>query len=297
MTGAGGPELAQGARATMLPGRMRAFLRITSRLIEKIRINAVHQEIRDGRAFWVKRRRGTAGPILATANGFFRAVGSPTRAFQDPEAWLAWETHTFTMLHDAEGFTAGAEAPQTFWAETLPGVNLTVPLDAGTITPAMTAAAGRELRRAHACYSPLAERSWSHGDPHLGNFLYDARTDRARLIDFEVRHLRSISPDLCHADDLAAFLQDLAGRVQRPLWLPCAHAFLDTYDRPEILALAAPLLRLPDAPLPRLWWRIRTSFLPLRELAERLEALPAPREEPRIANSPGPIPMLSPRLS
>lgn len=277
---------------------MRAFLRITSRLIEKIRINAVHQERRDGRAFWVKRRRGTAGPILAAANGFFRAAGSPTRAFQDPKAWLAWEVSTFSMLHGAEGFTAGAEAPRTFWAEALPGVNLTEPLDAGTITPAMTAAAGRELRRAHACRSPFTEEPWSHGDPHLGNFLYDARTDRARLIDFEVRHLRSISPDLRHADDLAVFLQDLAGRVRRPLWRLCANAFLDAYDRPEILSLAAPLLRLPDAPLPRLWWRIRTSFLSVQELAERLEALsgvitapplPASQEEPRIANSSKPI--------
>ena len=34
-----------------------------------------------------------------------------------------------------------------------------------------------------------------HGDPHAGNFMYDAESNRARLIDFEVMHHLSLPAD------------------------------------------------------------------------------------------------------
>lgn len=240
-------------------------------LVERIKINATSKEMRDGRTVWIKRRRWTSAPILACANRFFALTGSRVHALDNPAAWQRWEIGCFTQLH-GDGFRAFAEGDCAVGVDEMPGINLTEPLDAGTLTPRMVAAAARELRRAHALECREFGGAWSHGDPHFGNFLYDAATDRARLIDFEVMHDRSLSADARHADDLLVFLQDLVSRISAEKWLPSAHAGLAAYDRPEIVALLRPQLTLPRG-RPRLWWMVRTTFMPHRELARRLDAL------------------------
>jgi hypothetical protein len=71
---------------------------------------------------------------------------------------------------------------------------------------------------------------------------------------------------------LLVFLQDIVGRVSAAAWLPLATAFLDAYDRPEVVARLTPRLVLPRG-IPRLWWAVRTSYLPGPELSRRLELL------------------------
>jgi hypothetical protein len=75
-----------------------------------------------------------------------------------------------------------------------------------------------------------------------------------------------------HADDLLTFLQDVIGRVSADAWLTLAAAFLNGYDRREIVARLGPRLILPRG-IPRLWWAVRTTYLPGAELALRLELL------------------------
>jgi hypothetical protein len=94
------------------------------------------------------------------------------------------------------------------------------------------------------------------------------------LIDFEVMHDPTLSEEERHADDVLVFLQDMAGRIAAERWLPCAEAFLAAYDRPEILARLQPALRrLPAWGFARLWWAVRTTFLPRAELCRRFRAL------------------------
>ena len=157
-------------------------------------------------------------------------------------------------------------------AQEIPGVNLTTHLDSGTMTPRMAAAAARELQRAHASACDELDGAWSHGDPHIGNFVYDAVTDRARLIDFEVMHHRSLSAEERHADDMLVFLQDMVGRIRADHWLPCASAFIEAYAKREIIALMARRLVVPRG-FPRVWWAVRTSWLPRAEMHRRLEML------------------------
>ncbi len=58
----------------------------------------------------------------------------------------------------------------------MPGVNLTRHLDDGSITEEMAAAAARELApRTRRLTRSFSGGAWSHGDPHLGNFIYDER--------------------------------------------------------------------------------------------------------------------------
>ena len=70
-------------------------------LVDRIKINALTRETRDGRPVWIKRRRAAAGPILTLANRFFDAVGNPVQALrditgqslpEDPTTWRNWHS-------------------------------------------------------------------------------------------------------------------------------------------------------------------------------------------------------------
>jgi hypothetical protein len=241
-------------------------------LAERIRINSITRETRAGRRLWIKRRRRSARLILACANRFFRLAGNPVQALADLPAWQRWEVECFLKMH-GKHYHAFAEGTLAVAAEEVPGVSLAHHLDHATLTLEMTAAAARELRRCHetTCVA-FGDEGWSHGDPHAGNFLYDAAEDRARLIDFEVMHDPALPASERHTDDLLVFLQDIVGRVPAEAWLPLALSFLDAYERPEIVARLVPRLMLPRG-IPRLWWAVRTTYLPGAALAHRLELL------------------------
>lgn len=240
---------------------------------ERIKINELKREWRDGRAVWIKRRRRSAPPVLAAANLFFRLAGARVRAIEHAPRWQRWEVDCFRELH-GDSFHAWTEGACAVAAEAMPGFPLARELDAGRLTRAHAAAAGRELRRAHEAHCVAFGDAWSHGDPHTGNFVYDPHEDRARLIDFEVMHHAWLSADDRQTDDLLIFLQDVIGRIHPRQWLPVACAFLEGYDRDEIIARLPAQLTLPRG-LPRLWWAIRTSYLPTPEIERRLDSLSA----------------------
>lgn len=240
---------------------------------ERIKINELTREWRDGRLMWIKRRRRIAPPVLAAANLFFRLAGARVRAIEHAARWQQWEVECFHELH-GDHFEAWSEGVCAVVAEAMPGFPLARELDAGRLTPACAAAAGRELRRAHETPAAGFGGAWSHGDPHTGNFVYDPHEDRARLIDFELMHDPAWSADARQTDDLLIFLQDVLGRVVPGEWLPIASAFLDGYDREEITARLPARLQLPCG-IPRLWWAIRTSYLPAPEIERRLDSLRA----------------------
>jgi hypothetical protein len=250
---------------------MSPLLTAASCLAERIKVNTMRRETRDGRPFWIKRRRRSALFTLACANQFFRLADNPVRALASPPEWQRWEVKCFHRLHGDE-FRAFAAGTHGVAAEELPGTPLALHLDRHTLTPPMVAAAARELRRAHEMTCPELPGGWTHGDPHTGNFLHDDDTGRARLIDFEVMHDPAVPAAERRADDLLVFLQDLVGRATREQWLPLASAFLEGYDDDETIARLLPRLILPRG-IPRLWWAVRTSYLPGAELAHRLELL------------------------
>jgi hypothetical protein len=240
--------------------------------IDAIRINTHSRETRDGRVFLVKRRNRASGFVMRLAQGFFRLANNPARVLADAAEWQRWEVECFELLNGG-AFRAFAEGGAVF-AEVLPGKSLSDHLDARTLTPAMLAAAAGELRRAHALRSEAFDGPWSHGDPHLGNIIYDGAAGRARLVDFELMHDRALFPNERHADDLLIPLLDMAGRIERPLWLPCALALVTNYGRPEILARLHEWLRVPCG-WERLWWAVRTSYMGTDELEARLAELRA----------------------
>jgi tRNA A-37 threonylcarbamoyl transferase component Bud32 len=239
--------------------------------IDRVRVNQSTRTQRAGRPIVMKKRRGfVAWPLLSAANIFFRAVENPVRTLVTARDWCAWEIESFLRLHGPE-FESGAEADGAVWMHILPGESLEHHLVARTLTPAMLAEAGRELRRAHALPCAFHGAAWSHGDPHTGNFVHDGT--RARLIDFEMRHLRGLTEAERHADDLLVLLQDVCGRCAADDWLPLAAGWLEGYaPSPEIRTRLRAKLHVPRG-LPRFWWAVRTTWMPRPELERRIGAL------------------------
>ena len=77
---------------------MSRILSSAGALVDRIKINAVSREWREGRAVWIKRRRWTAAPIMACANHFFRLAGNPIQAIDKLAAWQRWEVDCFLRL-------------------------------------------------------------------------------------------------------------------------------------------------------------------------------------------------------
>ncbi len=251
---------------------MSQFLSAAGSLVDTIKINALSREDRGGRTFWIKRRRWAARPIMGCANGFFRLARNPIRALTETTEWQRWEVDCFLQLHGDhfQAFTDGACAVA---AEEVPGRSLSQHLNSGTLSEAMFVAAGIELRRAHEMSSDHFHGSaWSHGDAHAGNFIYEEAADRARLIDFEVKHHWRWSAHERHSEDLLAFLQDIAGRIAPGQWLPSAHAFLGAYARPEVISALRRKLVVPGG-FARIWWAVRTTYMAPAELRRRIAAL------------------------
>ena len=121
--------------------------------------------------------------------------------------------------------------------------------------------------------SALPSKPWSHGDARLANFLFDPVENRARLIDFEVRHAAALSSDQRHADDLLVFLQDLMGRLPDERWLPAALRFVNAYGGREPIDALKNRLVVPRFGFSRLWWAIRTRYTPRAKLVQRTEML------------------------
>ncbi len=258
---------------------MANLIKVTGSFIDAIRINEIGREWRDGRVFWVKRRRGWSNAVIYCANAFFAAVGNPVVVWSDPRDWQRWEIESYRLLHEAEGYCAFADGDTAVWAEQLPGTALERPALSGDLTEAMLAAAAMELKRAHGIPCQPLGGGWSHGDPHLGNFIYDDATSRARLIDFEVAHRTGLPEAQRHADDLLVILQNLMGYTDARGWLAAATCFLENYREGDSdsagQAAIATLRRRLETPrgIDRIWWAIRTDYIPTQDRTGRIAAL------------------------
>jgi hypothetical protein len=251
--------------------RLRELSEAANQAINRIKINSITLEIRQGKPMWVKRRRWGSEVIAGQANLFFRLAQGRVHVWVDPKKWQRWEIYCFRLLQEPR-FCAYAEGPRTVCMDAIPGMHLCEHLKRGTLTMRALEAAGRELCRAHEMWCSEFDDWWSHGDPHLDNVIYDTPSERARLIDFEAVHDQSLPAVVRHADDLLVFLQDLVCRVSSEQWLPFALCFINAYGRSEVVTELTRLLFVP-AGLPGLWWKLRTENFERQRLVRRVDAL------------------------
>jgi hypothetical protein len=220
---------------------------------------AINQTIPTEAGLVKRRRRGRAW-IIAVGNVYLRLSHSRILMFPSTAAWQAWECESYHVLHGGGCERLGRDA---LLVQRLPGQSLLSFLQAGTLTHAMLIGAAHELRRAHAL-------SWTHGDPHLTNILYDGT--RAYLIDFETQHTASIAFQERCADDLLVILLDLMGRESSEQWQEWSTALISGYDDPGVLSALAERLHMPKG-FELVLWKSRTHYLPQAQLAQRIAQL------------------------
>lgn len=231
---------------------------VATRLVEAIAINSIAEKTRRKRAVIVKRRNIHSEQLADLTNLYFRVADIPIRFWSKVEDWQRWEIDCFNMLN-GDAFRAYASGPRTVIADKLPGESLWEHLNRGTLTRRMLIAAACEFRRAHQFWNDEFRGRWSHGDASITNVIYDASNHRARLIDFEIYHEKSLSAAARQADDLLVFLLDLVGTVSTRHWIPFAMTFLEAYGDAEVIAQLRTQLDLPGG-LAWIWWGVRTNF-------------------------------------
>lgn len=239
--------------------------------VESLKINSITEKARRNRRVVIKRRNVYGEPAADLINFYFRAAGIPIRYLSDVREWRRWEAHCFQMLN-GDRFRAKVTDSRTVTLDKLPGENLWEYLNRGTLTARMLKAAGTEYRRAHHFKSEEFRSGWSHGDASMTNVIYNEKTDRARLIDFEIRHEKSLPATGRHADDLLVFLLDLVARVPNRQWLPFAICFLRAYNDAAVMRELKKRLVVPTG-LALIWWNVRTNFTGNAKLNRRFQAL------------------------
>src|SRR4030095_5989449 len=160
-------------------------------VVESLKINSIAEKSRRDRRVVVKRRNLYGERTAALINFYFRAAGISIRYVSNVREWRRWEARCFQMLN-GDRFRAKVIDSRTVTLDKLPGDNLWEHMNRRTLTPRMLKAAGIEYRRAHRFRSKEFGSGWSHGDASMTNVVYDQKTDRARLIDFEIRHEKSL---------------------------------------------------------------------------------------------------------
>lgn len=257
--------------ASKIAEASRGLATVASRLVEAIAINSVWEKKHGRRTVVLKRRNLHSEQLADLTNLYFRVASIPIRFWSKLDEWHRWEVDCFEMLN-GDCFHAHASGNRCVMAEKLPGESLWEHLNRGTLTKQMLRSAAFEFRRAHELWSDEFRGGWSHGDASITNVIYDAKTNRARFIDFEIYHDKSLSAVARQADDLLVFLLDLVGTVSTGQWLPFATTFLEAYGDRDVIEQLRTHLELPGG-LAWIWWGVRTNFTNPAQVKQRLANL------------------------
>ena len=248
-----------------------ALSNAAARFVDFLKINSVSEKVRHRRRVVIKRRNGYSEQLAELSNLYFRMAGIPIRFWAKVEDWRRWEVECFKMLN-GDRFRAWASGDKTVCADKLPGKSLWEHLEQRRLSREMVEAAGHEFRRAHQLRSHEFRGPWSHGDAGANNVIYDGKTGRARLIDFEIVHDKSLPARSRQADDLLVFLLDLIAVAPNPQWLTLALSFLNAYGNTAVICELEDELALPNG-MAWIWWGVRTSFANPAKVKRRLEKL------------------------
>jgi tRNA A-37 threonylcarbamoyl transferase component Bud32 len=249
----------------------KAVSNAATRLVDSLKLNSTSEMSRRGRRVIIKRRNSYGEQLAELSNAYFRMAGIPIRFWARRRDWQLWELQCFNMLN-GDRFRAWRCGDNAVCADKMPGKSLWDHLNEGSLKREMMEAAGNELRRAHQFRTDEFRGPWSHGDAGTNNVVYDDKTGRARLIDFEIVHEKSLPAKSRHADDLLVFLLDLIAVAPNPKWLSLALAFLNAYGDTSVISELRNQLALPKG-MAWIWWGVRTSFASPVKVKRRLRKI------------------------
>ena len=239
--------------------------------VDSLKLSSVSEKVRRGRQVVLKHRQIYGDQLADLANLYFRMSNIPIRFWSKAEDWRRWELKCFQMLN-GDRFRVYPSGAKTVCTDKLPGENLWEHMNRRALTRPMLQAAGRELFRAHQLWSDEFGSRWSHGDATMTNVIYNEKTGRARLIDFEIVHHKSLPATARHADDLLVFLLDILAIAPSRRWLPFALCFLNAHGDADVIAELKDQLAVPNG-LAWIWWGVRTSFAKPAKVKQRLAKL------------------------
>ncbi len=239
--------------------------------VDSLKLSSVSEKVRRGRQVVLKHRQIYGDQLADLANLYFRMSNIPIRFWSKAEDWRRWEVKCFQMLN-GDRFRVYPSGAKTVCTDKLPGENLWEHMNRRALTRPMLQAAGRELFRAHQLWSDEFGSRWSHGDATMTNVIYNEKTGRARLIDFEIVHHKSLPATARHADDLLVFLLDILAIAPIRKWLPFALCFLNAHGDADVIAELKNQLAVPNG-LAWIWWGVRTSFAKPAKVKQRLAKL------------------------
>ncbi len=241
-----------------------------ARLMTQVRVNRVQCQNRDGVVVFVKTRRIGGSVAVWFGNLFLSLTDSGICMFARSRDWMAWEEYCGHLLYpDRPPVQCGPG--NTVTMPEVHGVSLRKLLNEGKRDHRAFAAAAREVRRVHQIQCDDYKAAWSHGDLHLDNILYDSASDLASLIDYDTRHVRSLSETYRHADDLKVMLLELL-TLPNNEWCEPARCFLRGYGNAEILEELSRQLCIPRG-LAKVFWYTRTRFCSTHEIEQRSKCL------------------------
>ena len=192
--------------------------------------------------------------------------------FVNTADWIAWEIHSVHLLYPASPVVSEGDN-RSVALPALPGISLRRLINVAVPEIQAFVAAARELRRAHQIECDFFQATWSHGDLHLDNILYDSRTGMAFLIDFDTRHNKEVAPAQRHCDDLKVFLLELI-TLPGKTWHDPARAFLGAYKEPGVLEVLSQQLAPPRG-FARILWYTRTNYMAVSRYCDCMEVLVA----------------------
>src|SRR5437870_8601269 len=255
----------------VIPLVPQALTNAAATFVDSLKISSTSEKVCRGRRVVIKRRNIYGEQLADLANLYFRISGIPIRFWSNTKDWKRWEVKCFKMLN-GDRFRACTSGRKTICVDKLPGESLWEHMNRGTLTRQMLEAAAREYCLAHQLWSDEFAGPWSHGDASMENVMYNEKTDRARLIDFELIHEKSLPAKSRQADDLLVFLLDLIGVVPARQWVPFTLYFLSAYENARVLAALENQLALPSG-IAWIWWGVRTSFANPAKVKRRLAKL------------------------
>jgi hypothetical protein len=239
--------------------------------VESLKINSIAEKRQRDKYVVIKRRNVYGERAADLINFYFHLANLPIRYLSDVGTWRRWEASSFQMLN-GDRFRAKVADARTVRLDKLPGQSLWDYMNQGSLTKSMLKAAAREYRRAHKFRSPEFGSPWSHGDASMTNVIYDPESKRARLIDFEITHDKSLPAPARHADDLMVFLLDMVDRVPARQWVPFTTSFITAYGDWNVITELRKRLVVPGG-MAQIWWNVRMNFAKAGKVNRRLNDL------------------------